>query len=390
MLRKPNNLKLSSITMSDSVLKLEIEKTIYNLHNCACKEVNAVLGLDGFVDKILEVVNTIYADKSYDRIELIDNFGERIKRAAGLSSNFQLVPKYIKIGGDGPILCNSLIALGVKTMYIGAAGESEINPIFKPMSEKCKLISLCDPSYTYAIEFSDGKLIFSELENFNYITWENIEKSIGLDALGQIVKDANLIGFENWTMIPSMSDIWKQFIEKVLPYLKLNDRTKLAFFDLSDPEKRTAGDIAEAISIIQRFSSFFKVILGLNYKEAVEILTLLCGDGNYKGIDLNELVERIAEKLNIYCVVVHPVKEAAAFANGKYYCTDGLYTKNPAITTGAGDNFNAGFCFGQTLGLDIEDSLILGVGVSGYYVRNAKSPSKDELFTFLNEWKDSL
>ena len=346
--------------------------------------------LDGFVDKILEVVNTIYADKSYDRIELIDNFGERIKRAAGLSSNFQLVPKYIKIGGNGPILCNSLIALGVKTMYIGAAGESEINPIFKPMSEKCKLISLCDPSYTYAIEFSDGKLIFSELENFNYITWENIEKSIGLDALGQIVKDANLIGFENWTMIPSMSDIWKQFIEKVLPYLKLNDRTKLAFFDLSDPEKRTAGDIAEAISIIQRFSSFFKVILGLNYKEAVEILTLLCGDGNYKGIDLNELVERIAEKLNIYCMVVHPVKEAAAFANGKYYCTDGPYTKNPAITTGAGDNFNAGFCFGQTLGLDIEDSLILGVGVSGYYVRNAKSPSKDELFTFLNEWKDSL
>ena len=51
----------------------------------------------------------------------------------------------------------------------------------------------------------------------------------------------------------------------------------------------------------------------------------------------------------------------------------------PKISTGGGDNFNAGFCLGQLLGLGYRDSMLLGMAVSGYYVENGKSPSAQEL-----------
>ena len=61
----------------------------------------------------------------------------------------------------------------------------------------------------------------------------------------------------------------------------------------------------------------------------------------------------------------------------------GPFTLTPKITTGAGDHFNAGFCIGRLLGLDLAGSLQLGVATSGYYVRHAVSPKLEEMERFL-------
>ena len=68
-------------------------------------------------------------------------------------------------------------------------------------------------------------------------------------------------------MIPHMSNIWKGIIEEVLPYIDNNKGKRFMLFDLADPEKRTNEDIIEAIQLIQKFNSYFNVILGLNLKE---------------------------------------------------------------------------------------------------------------------------
>jgi sugar/nucleoside kinase (ribokinase family) len=57
--------------------------------------------------------------------------------------------------------------------------------------------------------------------------------------------------------------------------------------------------------------------------------------------------------------------------------------KEPKISTGAGDHFNAGFCLGRVLGLSLEESLCTGVGTSGYYVRTAISPTAAQLAEFI-------
>ena len=57
----------------------------------------------------------------------------------------------------------------------------------------------------------------------------------------------------------------------------------------------------------------------------------------------------------------------------------GPFVKEPKLSTGAGDNFNAGFITARLLGLNLEESLCTGTATSGFYVRNAGSPTIAQL-----------
>ena len=365
------------------------------LHDLESKNPNSekvLIGLDGFVDKIVHVVGRRKSVTEFDRIKTIKEFGERIVKAAGLSTNFEMVVLQEKLGGNGPILSNSFLSYGLGLTYIGALGYPQIDNVFQHMKENGEVYSLASPGYTDALEFEDGKLMIGKLDSLNNVNWENIKKIIGIPKLIDLINDSSLFGLENWTMLPHMSNIWRGLIEEVIPYIDNNAGKRLMLIDLADPEKRTTEDIIEALQLIQKFNLSFNVILGLNLKEGVEIAEVLGIEGyksdNIHEINLKELTEEISKKLNIYCLVIHPTIEAAAVIGDNYYHVDGPYTASPILTTGAGDNFNAGFCLGQILKLSPEQSLILGVATSGYYVRNAKSPSFDDTKEFLNNWRE--
>ncbi|MBX9137492.1 MULTISPECIES: hypothetical protein [unclassified Clostridium] len=351
--------------------------------------IKAVLGFDGFVDQILHVVKTRTDANNYIRMNTLKEFGEFICNAAGLSANVEFIPIKNKLGGNGPIMSNALSTYNLNVTYIGAVGENSINPVFNEMSEKSTVLNISNPGLTDAVEFLDGKLMIGKRECLKDINWIRIKEKIGLESLTSIFDEANLVGLENWTMIPYMSEIWDGLINEVLPNLK-SKTNKYIFFDLADPENRLKEDIIEALSTIKKFSSKFKVILGLNEKEAYEIGTVLNICKHNQKLSLDILIKSIAEKIGIYCLVVHPVKEAYALCNNTLYHTLGPYEPNPKLTTGAGDNFNAGFCFGQVLGLSAQLSLVLGTATSGYYVRNAQSPNVENLVSFLKAWKKSI
>ena len=351
--------------------------------------IKAVLGFDGFVDQILHVVKTRTDANNYIRMNTLKEFGEFICNAAGLSANVEFIPIKNKLGGNGPIMSNALSTYNLNVTYIGAVGENSINPVFNEMSEKSTVLNISNPGLTDAVEFLDGKLMIGKRECLKDINWIRIKEKIGLESLTSIFDEANLVGLENWTMIPYMSEIWDGLINEVLPNLK-SKTNKYIFFDLADPENRLKEDIIEALSTIKKFSSKFKVILGLNEKEAYEICTVLNICKHNQKLSLDILIKSIAEKIGIYCLVVHPVKEAYALCNNTLYHTLGPYEPNPKLTTGAGDNFNAGFCFGQVLGLSAQLSLVLGTATSGYYVRNAQSPNVENLVSFLKAWKKSI
>jgi sugar/nucleoside kinase (ribokinase family) len=97
-------------------------------------------------------------------------------------------------------------------------------------------------------------------------------------------------------------------------------------------------------------------------------------------------VEEIARRVKLDTLVVHPTKYGLAVHAGQMAETEGPFDPNPKITTGAGDHFNAGFCLGKLLGLDLACSLLAGVATSGYYVRHARSPSVPDLAQMLQSW----
>lgn len=368
--------------------KNEINELLLELESKNPDKEKVLIGLDGFVDKIVHVVGKRKSATEFDRIKTIQEFGERIVKAAGLSTNFEMVVLQEKLGGNGPILSNAFLTYGLGLTYIGALGYPQIDNVFQHMNEKGQVYSIANPGTTDALEFDDGKLMIGKLDSLNDVNWENIKKIIGIPKLTELINDSSLFGLENWTMLPHMSNIWRGIIDDVLPNIDNSRGKRFMFFDLADPEKRTNEDIIEALQLIEKFNIHFNVILGLNLKEAVEIAEVL-GIQEYKcdntdKINLITLTEQISKKMNIYCLVIHPTIEATAVVGDNYYHVDGPFTANPILTTGAGDNFNAGFCLGQILNLSPEQSLILGVATSGYYVRNAKSPSFQDLKEFLN------
>lgn len=342
---------------------------------------SCLIGLDGFVDEVVHAVNQRTSADEYSRISTIREYGERILEGSGLSLNLEIVPIRRKIGGNGPIYADGLKRYGGDLTYIGCVGEEGLHPLFRELAKGSRVIGVADPGQTDAMEFLDGKIIRSKTESLNRLTWEKIIRKVPVHTLAQYFDEADLLSFNNWTMLPHMNRIWERMLAEVLPRMKKDRGEKILFFDLADPRKRKKDDILEALERIRQFqNSGFRTMLGLNEKEAVQICRLLSGD---ETPGLKTMVMEIAAYMKIETVVVHPVDRAACCQDGEYYEMPGPYCREPVLTTGAGDIFNAGFAWGQVQGLSPEQCLRTGVMSSGFYVRNGRSADLAELCRFM-------
>jgi sugar/nucleoside kinase (ribokinase family) len=345
------------------------------------REQTVIAGFDGFIDEIIHIVDR-YLDKvNYERIETISDFAGKINQAAGLSTNFEYKTMQKKLGGNGPILGNALLSQGNKLHYIGALGKTTIDPIFADFADKCEtVVSIADPGYTEALEFSDGKLMMGRVDCLNEMNWENIVNFYGNETqLGELITTADLLCCTNWTNLYKMNSI-------LIGMRSMNITGRIPLFiDLADPRKRTDCDIQEVLTIISSLEEKYEVILGLNEKESIHLAELL----NVSNDDTLLRSRVLREKLDISCVVIHPVKYAVASTRKESEYAEGPYCEHPKLSTGAGDNFNAGFCCGWINGLSLRSALYTGTCTSGYYVRQMGSPTMPELKEFMSAWQEN-
>ncbi|TVQ89679.1 MAG: carbohydrate kinase family protein [Bacteroidetes bacterium] len=338
-----------------------------------------LVGFDGFVDEIIHMVDKRKNDKDYDRIADIKSFAERIAQVAGLSANIEKVPIQTKLGGNGPIMGNAVIAQDHEVTYIGALGKHFIHPVFREFADSCKNVySLTEPGYTDALEFYDGKIMMGKMNNLVEVNIENLLEKLSRPELVKLLEQVDMIAFTNWTMLSNLNGIITEF-NKIISKQK---KKPFIFIDLADPKKRTHADIREVLQIISGMKA--ETILSMNLSESTIISLNL-------GIKEDEILTRailIREKLGIAGVVIHPTNGAAIATEKQSKWVDGPFTAKPKLTTGAGDNFNAGFCTGWLAGMEPAESLALGVCSSGFYVRNARSASRDDLSDFMKKWAE--
>lgn len=349
-----------------------------------------VIGFDGFVDEIVHPVDKRLSIEDFTRITTIRDFAARIDRASGLSTNIELVPVQRKIGGNGPIMTHALAKHRPEITYIGTLGVPTIDRVFLEMEKESELISISDCGHTDAYEFTDGKLLFGKMSGLNGLTYERMVEVTGENRLLTLFEQADLFCSVNWSMLPYMSDIWEKIQTNLLPKIPKKAKKPLMFVDLADPEKRDRLAIEKALKLIKGFQSHFTVILGLNKKEAYELVRVLnLFDADQiarKQIPLERLTKKIAEAVRLDGLVVHPVECSATMLGETYAEAAGPFCADPKLTTGAGDNFNAGYVLGLLLGFDARESLTLGMATSGFYVRQAKSPTTLELADFIRRW----
>lgn len=356
-----------------------VQKAFERLEKWKQKD-HILVGFDGFVDEIIHVVDKRKNPSEYQRIKDIKAFSERIAAVAGLSANIELVPTQTKLGGNGPIMANALIAQGQEVTYIGAMGKHFIHPVFREFADSCRtVVSLTEPGYTDALEFFDGKIMLGKMNNLVEVSYESLLEKMPEKEIADLLCDVQLVAFTNWTMLSNLNTILESFGR----LMKKQSVKPRVFIDLADPKKRTTEDIREVLKIISDLPC--ETVLSMNLSESTIISLVL-------GIKEEEILSRavqIRNQMGIAGIVIHPVNGAAVAVKNESIWIEGPYTPKPKLTTGAGDNFNAGFCNSWLGGFEPGQCLALGVCTSGFYVRNGKSPSRAELLKFMKKWADA-
>lgn len=370
--------------MNDPELRKQTA-TQLETNNQRAGQMSAFVGLDGFVDDILHVVDKRESADKYVRLPTIAQLAQRLAAAAGRSTNIELVSQLTKLGGNGPIMANALASFGLKITYLGVLGYPNLHPVFASFAKIARVHSIAEPGYTDALEFEDGKIMLGKHESLKQMNWDNIKSRFGQDKFAAHFGQADLVGFVNWTMLTSMSDIWSAVLKEICP--KLQGTRRKLFIDLADPEKRTNEDILRALELIRAFQKYFDVILGLNEKEGYEIaenLGLKAEDHSPEG--LQKVCKEIHLRIPIDTIIIHPTAYALASGPDGEAIVQGPFAPKPKITTGAGDHFNSGFCLGKLLGFTTERCLLSGVTTSGFYVRTGQSPTIRDLAQMLRNW----
>ncbi len=345
-----------------------------------------LVGFDGFIDRIMHAVRERHGlGDDYVPFAGLKPFGERIIAAAGKSTNVELFLLREQLGGNGPLMARAMMNAGIPVRYIGALGRPTVHPLFQDFAQNTSAISLANPGITHALEFSDGKLMLGEPASMEELTYARLVETVGEAALLDLLTRADLIALVNWTQTPHMTEMFNGLLTQALP--KLPARPRRFFFDLADPAKRPREELRAGLEAIAQFQKFGDVVLGLNLSEAQQTAAVLDVPFTSTTPDrVQPAAANIREKLGIHCVVIHPLEGAACATRDGVWWVEGPHCGKPAITTGGGDNFNAGFMTAHLLGLSPPCCLTTAVSVSGFYVRNAHSPSLEELIGFLRVW----
>src|SRR6266849_8482077 len=158
-------------------------------------QMTAFVGLDGFVDEILHVVDKRESAEKYTRLPTIQQFSDRLGAAAGRSTNVELVSQLTKLGGNGPIMANALASFGLKVNYLGILGYPNLHPVFAGFAKHAEVHSIAEPGYTDALEFEDGKIMLGKHQSLKQMNWENIKSRFGQEKFAAIFGTADLVGF---------------------------------------------------------------------------------------------------------------------------------------------------------------------------------------------------
>jgi hypothetical protein len=340
------------------------------------------VGFDGYIDKIQKAVKSrTVSDVTY--YPNLVEFADRIARAAGKSGQVELVTQETKIGGNAPIMANALGHLGVRSVCLGNGGYPVIHPEYENLHPGVSILSIGDPAETNALEFNDGKMILSELSTFRKIDWEYVRNTIGMDKLQEEMNSCEVLALVGWCNPDHATDVWRGILENLMPS---TSPKKLLFFDLADPTKKTVKDLMEVLDVINGFSTYGTVILGINENETLKLFDILSEKGTSQPDDLDRIGQLIFSKLSIDGLLIHPVDRCILVNKNGVINLEGKVVTEPRISTGGGDNLNAGFCTGHMLGLSMEESMILGMATSGSYVKYGKSPDIPAIIAYLDSW----
>ena len=353
------------------------------LHNIRGK---ILLGCDGFVDETYEIVEVRKSQAEFTPMKNLRQFGELLVERADGGVGVELVPKRRCEGGFGINTGRVAACLGLKPCLPGLYGGQTIDPAYEGFKDICDLVSLGDPALTIALEFSDGKVLMSNLEAVSSLTWEDFKNHFGEEKLKELFSGVDILGLGYWSCTANFDSIFQGFMEQY----EASTPPRRMFFDFADIKKKSSESFIKSLELIKSFNSKIPMTFSLNEHEVLELCSRV-------GVERPELTPAAIasalavarEKIGFDELVVHTPEFAAASsaAEGEAYAFQARQT-NVVRLAGAGDSFNGGFLCASLGDLPLKERLVVANAVTAFFVTHATGPTKEELLAQIEKASD--
>nr|WP_276276161.1 hypothetical protein [Halomicroarcula sp. SYNS111] len=227
--------------------------------------------------------------------------------------------------------------------------------------------SLGDPGYTDAVEFDDGKLMLNEEGDVRHLDWETLRASVDHETLVDAIDGTKLFGIGYWAIAPHLASILDGLRTEVWP--SLGDPPAHLLVDPADIRKLNEGTVRETVAATERLDDLAPVTLSANRAE-----TRALADAVAEG-PVSDPVQGVFDAVDVTRFVSHGVDRSRSHTATDSASVAVPRVANPALTTSAGDHFNAGFSFGLVEGLTDREALVAGNALAREFVRTGKTPT---------------
>jgi sugar/nucleoside kinase (ribokinase family) len=340
-----------------------------------------VVGFDAFVDQVYSVVSRRTDPEHFERMPGLGEFGSWIAASAGRSGLREVVLTEETAGGCAVNQGDSLASLGFPvSAFLGGASD----PALQEFRAKCHSVEELGirPGRSSVYEFNDGKLMLCSFSHFSAVTPDFLRSELTRTDYVRRCAEASAIVLTSWSVYPHMTACWRFLQKEALA--GITNRPCL-FFDIADPASRTGAELKQMMGMIAGFEAIGPVTLSLNQNEARQMAEVSGLDPDSDSESLGSELRRIS---GITELGIHAIKWAGSSTAGANLMVDSAHTPTPRRSVGAGDRFNAGWLAGSLIGLPQDLRLLMGCANSGFFVRNGRSATLQELAGFVRDWAE--
>lgn len=344
-----------------------MKNEIQDINANQIKNYSAFVGFDGYIDEIVRPMGTV------GRFESIRQFNDFIIGNGSVSADISVKRIFRHMGGNAPLLAYSLAKKGLEVHCVGAFGTNKVLPIFEPLEKSCDVLTIAEPAKCYALEFPDGKIMFGERSTLDRITPVLIRKKAG-DRLHSLLNKSKLICFVNWSGLLHSNDILSEILLQTCHITR--DREQILFLDLADLSVIETERVAVFIALLPKLRQRYYTVLSLNRKEAATVTERL---GEKVG-SLQQMASMLFKRLETDEITIHSSLGSIAITEKKETgCIIPKRIEDPVVVTGAGDNYNAGYCTAKLLDMNPDGCVSMGNASAYDFICNGEPSGWEQI-----------
>ncbi|MFB6297103.1 MAG: hypothetical protein ABEH56_01130 [Salinirussus sp.] len=344
-------------------------------------------GFDGVVDRVRTMIESRQGPGEYDRLDRLAGLEERVQDsvATGSSLTVEWEQTDTRTGGHACHLARAFDELGAETTMIGTYGRPTRDRFAREF-DRSTIVSVGEPGVCDAVEFDDGKLLLTEPGEAAALDWTTLTDRIDPATLATHLDGLDVFGVGYWSVTASLPALLAALVERTWP--RQQSPPDRVFLDPGDVRGLTPERIREGAARLRATAESVPVTVSANRPET-ETIAAAAEDRKEASGDQRRDARRAREVLGVDEFVAHGSERSVA-VGGETVAVRVARTDSPALTTSAGDHFNAGYLLGELADLSLAAKTVLGNAAAGVFVRTGRPPGYAEIVDYVGTYRERL